>query len=89
VKRWRGLLVIPVIAAAVALFYYRGPDWHLVHDAFTASVLPAQLSCVMWKSLLPVRLVASAPVAVAASPFALLNVPVAVANVPRAKVKAP
>ena len=33
--RWRALLVIPLIAAAVALFIYRGPDWHLVHDAFT------------------------------------------------------
>ena len=33
--RWRALLVIPVIAAAVALFVFHGPDWHLVHDAFT------------------------------------------------------
>ena len=33
--RWRALLVIPLIAAAVALFIYHGPDWHLVHDAFT------------------------------------------------------
>jgi len=33
--RWRAFLVIPLIAAAVALFIYHGPDWHLVHDAFT------------------------------------------------------
>lgn len=33
--RWRALLVLPLIAAAVALFIYHGPDWHLVHDAFT------------------------------------------------------
>ena len=33
--RWRALLVLPLLAAAVALFVYRGPDWHLVHDAFT------------------------------------------------------
>jgi uncharacterized protein (TIRG00374 family) len=33
--RWRALLVLPLIAVAVALFIYRGPDWHLVHDAFT------------------------------------------------------
>jgi glycosyltransferase 2 family protein len=34
-RRWRALLVLPVIAGAVALFVFRGPDWHLVHDAFT------------------------------------------------------
>jgi glycosyltransferase 2 family protein len=33
--RWRVLIVLPVIAAAAALFWWRGPDWHLVHDAFT------------------------------------------------------
>ena len=33
--RWRALLVVPLLAAAVALFVCRGPDWHLVHDAFT------------------------------------------------------
>ncbi len=33
--RWRILLVLPVIAGAVALFIWHGPDWHLVHDAFT------------------------------------------------------
>ena len=33
--RWRALLVLPLIAIAVALFIYRGPDWHLVQDAFT------------------------------------------------------
>ena len=34
-RRWRALLVVPVIGGAVALFVFRGPDWHLVHDAFT------------------------------------------------------
>jgi uncharacterized protein (TIRG00374 family) len=33
--RWRVLLVLPLIAVAVALVIWRGPDWHLVHDAFT------------------------------------------------------
>ncbi len=33
--RLRVLLVVPLIAAGVALFIFRGPDWHLVHDAFT------------------------------------------------------
>ena len=33
--RWRVLLVLPVLALAVALFVWRGPDWHLVQDAFT------------------------------------------------------
>ena len=33
--RWRALLVIPLLAVAVALFVWHGPDWHLVHDAFT------------------------------------------------------
>jgi uncharacterized membrane protein YbhN (UPF0104 family) len=34
-KRWRLLLVLPVLAAAISLVVWRGPDWHLVHDAFT------------------------------------------------------
>jgi glycosyltransferase 2 family protein len=33
--RWRILFVVPLIAVAVALVIWRGPDWHLVHDAFT------------------------------------------------------
>jgi glycosyltransferase 2 family protein len=33
--RWRVLLVVPLIAVAVALVIWRGPDWRLVHDAFT------------------------------------------------------
>ena len=33
--RWRILLVLPVFAVAVALIIWRGPDWRLVHDAFT------------------------------------------------------
>jgi uncharacterized membrane protein YbhN (UPF0104 family) len=36
VNRWRYLLVIPLLAFAVSLIIWRGPDWHLVHDAFTA-----------------------------------------------------
>lgn len=32
---WRALLVLPVLAGAVALFVFHGPDWHKVHDAFT------------------------------------------------------
>jgi uncharacterized protein (TIRG00374 family) len=37
VKRfnWRVLAVLPVLAAAIALFVFNGPDWHRVHDAFT------------------------------------------------------
>jgi uncharacterized membrane protein YbhN (UPF0104 family) len=34
--RWRLLLVLPVLAIAIVLIVYRGPDWHLVHDAFSA-----------------------------------------------------
>jgi glycosyltransferase 2 family protein len=33
--RWRLLLVLPVLAVAIVLIVWRGPDWHLVHDAFT------------------------------------------------------
>jgi uncharacterized protein (TIRG00374 family) len=33
---WRFLLVVPVIAVAVLLIIFRGPDWRLVHDAFVA-----------------------------------------------------
>lgn len=31
----RLLLVLPVLALAIALIVWRGPDWHAVHDAFT------------------------------------------------------
>jgi uncharacterized protein (TIRG00374 family) len=34
-KRWRLLLVVPVFVAAILLVIFHGPDWHLVHDAFT------------------------------------------------------
>ena len=34
-KHWRFLLVVPVLAAAIALIVWHGPDWHVVHDAFT------------------------------------------------------
>ena len=33
--RLRVLLVLPILGIAVALIVWRGPDWHLVHDAFT------------------------------------------------------
>jgi uncharacterized membrane protein YbhN (UPF0104 family) len=33
--RWRLLLVLPVFGVAIALIVWRGPNWHLVHDAFT------------------------------------------------------
>jgi uncharacterized protein (TIRG00374 family) len=34
--RWRALLVLPFGAAVVALLWWRGPEWSLVGDAFTA-----------------------------------------------------
>jgi uncharacterized protein (TIRG00374 family) len=34
-KRWRLLLVLPVLAAAGSLVYWRGPNWGLVRGAFT------------------------------------------------------
>ncbi len=34
-RGWRLLLVIPVLAAAVAVIVVRGPKWSDVHDAFT------------------------------------------------------
>jgi uncharacterized protein (TIRG00374 family) len=33
--RWRVLLVLPVVAGGIALFIWRGPNWHLVQNAFT------------------------------------------------------
>jgi uncharacterized protein (TIRG00374 family) len=35
-RRWRALLVLPILGIAITLIVWRGPDWHLVHDAFTA-----------------------------------------------------
>jgi uncharacterized protein (TIRG00374 family) len=34
--RWRLLLPVPLLAVAVALIIWRGPDWHVVQDAFSA-----------------------------------------------------
>ena len=34
-RGWRLLLVLPILAGAVALIVWRGPDWHTVSDAFT------------------------------------------------------
>jgi uncharacterized protein (TIRG00374 family) len=36
VKRWRLLIPLPLIAVAIALIIWRGPDWKPIHDAFTA-----------------------------------------------------
>ena len=33
--RWSVLLVMPLLALAVGLIWWRGPDWRVVHDAFT------------------------------------------------------
>ena len=33
--RWRACCVVPLLAVAVALIWWRGPDWHVVRDAFT------------------------------------------------------
>jgi len=32
---WRLLVVLPILGLAIALIVWRGPDWGLVHDAFT------------------------------------------------------
>jgi uncharacterized membrane protein YbhN (UPF0104 family) len=34
-KRWRLLILVPLLAVAASLVYWRGPDWSLVRDAFT------------------------------------------------------
>jgi uncharacterized protein (TIRG00374 family) len=39
-RTWRLLAVVPVLAAAVALIIERGPDWQVVHDAFTVVSWP-------------------------------------------------
>jgi glycosyltransferase 2 family protein len=37
VKRWLAIVgVIALLGVAIALVVWRGPDWHTVHDAFTA-----------------------------------------------------
>jgi hypothetical protein len=35
-RRWRLLLPLPLVALAVSLIWWRGPDWHAVRDAFNA-----------------------------------------------------
>ena len=37
---WRLLLIVPVIAVAIAMIVWRGPDWHLVRHAFTSVSWP-------------------------------------------------
>ena len=38
---WRRLLApIALIALAVSLIWWRGPDWHVVRDAFTLVLWP-------------------------------------------------
>ncbi|HEY3961086.1 MAG TPA: hypothetical protein VGL84_01020, partial [Gaiellaceae bacterium] len=34
-RGWRLLLVLPILAGAIALIVWRGPDWHAVSTAFT------------------------------------------------------
>ena len=34
-KRWRLLIILPVLVGAIALFVFHGPNWHLVRGAFT------------------------------------------------------
>jgi uncharacterized protein (TIRG00374 family) len=33
---WRALVPIGLFAIAISLIWWRGPDWHVVHDAFNA-----------------------------------------------------
>jgi uncharacterized protein (TIRG00374 family) len=41
VKKWlTALIALVVIGVAIALVVWRGPDWHAVHDAFTAVSWP-------------------------------------------------
>ena len=35
-RHWRLLVPLPLLGVAVGLVIWRGPDWHAVHDAFTA-----------------------------------------------------
>ena len=37
---WAFAALVPVLAAAIALIIWRGPDWHAVKDAFTAVSWP-------------------------------------------------
>jgi uncharacterized protein (TIRG00374 family) len=36
VRSWRLLIPLPLLALAIALIIWRGPDWKPIHDAFTA-----------------------------------------------------
>jgi uncharacterized membrane protein YbhN (UPF0104 family) len=47
VKRfWPVLVVVPLLAAAIVLIVWRGPDWHQVKDAFTAVSWPWVLAAI-------------------------------------------
>ena len=35
-RRWQLLVPLPLLALAVALIIWRGPNWKVVHDAFSA-----------------------------------------------------
>ena len=35
VRRWRLLVPFVLFAVAISLIWWRGPDWAVVHDAFT------------------------------------------------------
>jgi uncharacterized membrane protein YbhN (UPF0104 family) len=39
-RYWRLLLPLPLIAVAISLIWWRGPDWGVVKDAFTAVYWP-------------------------------------------------
>ena len=38
--RWRALIPVALIAVAIALIWWRGPDWHLVRHTFTTVIWP-------------------------------------------------
>ena len=35
-RNWRLLVPVTLLAVAIVLVAWRGPDWRVVHDAFTA-----------------------------------------------------
>jgi uncharacterized membrane protein YbhN (UPF0104 family) len=39
-QRWRALIPVALIAVAIALVWWRGPDWHLVRHTFETVVWP-------------------------------------------------
>ena len=35
-RRWRLLVPVALLALAISLIWWRGPDWHLIRDTFAA-----------------------------------------------------